>query len=90
MHTSKRERRIASGAALYTDALKSYDGPTQEYALGIIDRAKSMSVAGLTRMVWKILVTEAQDQRYRRERGTIPPLPVPRRASIPIQSQEAD
>jgi hypothetical protein len=31
---------VAAGSALYTDALKSYDGLSQEYAHGVIDHAE--------------------------------------------------
>lgn len=33
-------RHVEAGAALYTDALKSYDGLAQEYAHGVIDHAE--------------------------------------------------
>ncbi len=34
------KKHVAAGAALYTDALKSYDGLTQEYAHKVIDHAE--------------------------------------------------
>jgi len=37
----KVKEHVASGTALYTDALKSYDGLTQEYAHKVIDHAEA-------------------------------------------------
>ncbi len=38
---AKVKEHVAAGTALYTDALKSYDGLTQEYAHKVVDHAEA-------------------------------------------------
>ncbi len=44
---------VEAGSALYTDALKSYDGLAQEYAHGVIDHAEKYVDGRSTRTVWR-------------------------------------
>ena len=83
---------VAAGAALYSDGLASYDGLDRHYAHETVNHAiEYVRATSVDERAGELLEpVEADAQRHLRQRGALPPAPLPRRAGISVQPAEAD
>jgi transposase-like protein len=89
---SEVRKHVEAGAALYSDALKSYSGLEREYAHQVIDHAIQYVDGNVhtnsLENFWSLL--KAVDQRDLCQRRTVSFIPLPGRTSLSIQPTASD
>jgi len=83
---------VEAGSEVFTDTLMSYSDLGAEYVHGVINHAEKYVEGKIhTNGMENFLVApQAFDQGNLRERRAVPPLPLPRRADLPVQQSEDD
>jgi transposase-like protein len=89
LHTNIREH-VEAGAAMFTDELKSYDGLESEYQHAVINHAVEYANGNVhtntMENFWRS--PEARPARNLHQCRAVSPVPVPRRAGVPLQQPE--